>query len=65
MSALKKIALVNMLLGGSLPYKFEHSDKSTNQKSKRKEAKPLAKVIYYTDENGQIKRKTEYLEGKK
>lgn len=64
MSALGKIAFAQMLLGSSLPYKPVYGYKSKSTKPKRKKDKPLAKVTYYTDENGQIKRKKEWLEEK-
>lgn len=89
MSALKKIALANMLLMSMLPERTETEIDREEEKANRAIAegrlnpyeiqrevdeaiKPLVQaeitkraiVVYYTDENGQIKRKKEYSEEK-
>lgn len=67
MKKLANIALMQMLLGGALlgdssPYKPMYSHESKSQKSKSKKDKPLTKVVYCTDEKGQIRRKKVPLE---
>ena len=54
MSKLANIALAKALLMGSLPDPYTHHHEQNPKKSKGAQS---TKVIYYTDENGQIKRK--------
>lgn len=63
MSKLSKILLALMALGSQSPYgsmlpKMKHKPK----KEPKNNGKPISKVVYYTDENGKIKRKKVKLE---
>jgi len=64
MKALKKLLLTNAVFGSfdSLtPYRLTTHSSTTRAKPPKNNGKPTSKVIYYTDENGHLKRKKEKL----
>ena len=62
MSKLSKILLAQMALSPEAPYRMSFDSKSKRNEPPKKDGKPTSKVVYYTDENGNIRRKKIQLE---
>lgn len=62
MSKLSKILLAPMMLSPEAPYWLMTSHRAERNKPPKNNGKPTSKVIYYTDENGHIRKKKIKLE---
>ena len=56
MSMLSKILLTQMALSQDAPYRSTINLGTTKTKPPKNKGKPISRVIYYTDENGKIRR---------
>ena len=64
MSMLSKILLTQMALSQEAPYRSSLNFRSKRNMPPKNNGKPTSKVFYYTDENGNIRRKKIKLEEK-